>query len=105
MRITMKGLDSLPTWSKPTVNHKYIPHCSCFILFRIIMVFLERFRNENKLVYGVCYTCDKNVTTLYALQFTHERPDTFSYVYSLILEQKKKCAKYLIHDLYALNNI
>jgi hypothetical protein len=89
VRITMKGLDSLPTWSRPTVSHKYIPHCSCFILFRIVTVWSARYRNENKLVYAVCYTCDNTVTPVYANPFTHESPNALSCLF-MVLEQKKK---------------
>jgi len=63
------------------------------------MVGSTRFRNENKLVYGVRYTCDNTVTPVYANPFTHERPNAIFYVYSLALKGGDS------HDLYALNNI
>jgi len=86
LRITIERLENLPTWSKPNVNHKYIPHCSSFILFKIVMMWSERFRNETKLVYGVCYTCDNTVTPVYANPFIHESSNTPSYLF-MVLKQ------------------
>jgi len=44
----------------------------------------ERFRNETKLVYGVCYTCDNTVTPVYANPFIHESPNTPSYLFMVL---------------------
>jgi hypothetical protein len=103
LRITMKGLDSLRTQRSQTVNHKYIPQHSSLLMYRITMVWLERFSNENKIVYRLWYTDYKNMINLYAHPFTHDNPNALSYVYSTVLV-KHKCAKILIHDLFALNN-
>ena len=72
-----------------TVNHNYIYHLSCFLLFRISMVWLERLSNENILGYRFFWTYYKNVTPLYAHPFTHNTPNALFYVYIIVLMQKK----------------
>jgi len=44
------------------------------------------FRNEYKLVYGVCYTCDNTVTPVYGNPFIHEGPNALSY-FIMVFEQ------------------
>jgi hypothetical protein len=89
LRITMKSLNSLCTWWKP--NCKPLLHTPPFLFLNVrrALVCLERFRNENNLVYGFCYTYYKTVTTLYALPFTHEKPNALSHIYTTGLSAKQ----------------
>jgi hypothetical protein len=60
-------------------------------MYRITIVWLERFSNENKIVYRFCYTDYKTVTNLYAQPFTHDSQNALSYAYSNGHSAKQMC--------------
>jgi hypothetical protein len=84
----MRGLDSLHTQRSETVNHKYILHHSCLLMYRTTIVWLERISNENKIVYRFSLTDYKTMTNLYAHPFTHDSANNSSHVHSMVFVQK-----------------